>query len=66
MPMVAQSVILGGNVRVGLEDNLYLEKGVLASNAQLVEKSARIINDLGAKILNPEEARKKLNLKKQF
>jgi len=39
---------------------------VLASNAQLVEKSARIINDLGAKILNPEEARKKLNLKKQF
>ena len=66
MPMVAQSIILGGNVRVGLEDNLYLEKGVLASNAQLVEKSARIINDLGAKILNPEEARKKLNLKKQF
>ena len=66
MPMVAQSVILGGNVRVGLEDNLYLEKGVLASNAQLVEKAARIISDLGAKILNPEQARKKLNLKKQF
>ena len=66
MPMVAQSVILGGNVRVGLEDNLYLEKGVLASNAQLVEKAARIIGDLGAKILNPEQARKKLNLKKQF
>ena len=56
MPMVAQSVILGGNVRVGLEDNLYLEKGVLASNAQLVEKSSRIISDLGAKILTPEEA----------
>ena len=66
MPMAAQAVILGGNVRVGLEDNLYLEKGVLASNAQLVEKSVRIINDLGAKILNPEDARKKLNLKKQF
>ena len=66
MPMVAQSVILGGNVRVGLEDNLYLEKGVLATNAQLVEKASRIISDLGAKILNPEQARKKLNLKKQF
>ncbi len=51
MPMVAQSIILGGNVRVGLEDNLYLEKGILASNAQLVEKSSRIISDLGAKIL---------------
>ena len=66
MPMVAQSVILGGNVRVGLEDNLYLEKGVFASNAQLVEKSARIIDDLGAKILSPEDARTKLNLKKHF
>ena len=66
MPMVAQSVILGGNVRVGLEDNLYLEKGVLASNAQLVEKSSRIISDLGAKILTPKEARVKLNLKKHF
>jgi uncharacterized protein (DUF849 family) len=62
--MVAQSVILGGNGRVGLEDKLYLEKGVLASNAQLVEKSARIINDLGAKILNSQEARDKLKLKK--
>ena len=66
MSMAAQSVILGGNVRVGLEDNLYLEKGVFASNAQLVEKSSRIINDLGAKILNPQETRSKLKLKKHF
>ena len=66
MPMVAQAVILGGNVRVGLEDNLYLEKGVFASNAQLVEKAARIVGDLGAKILTPEEARQKLKLKKHF
>ena len=66
MPMVAQAVILGGNVRVGLEDNLYLKKGVLASNGQLVEKAARIVGDLGAKILNPEEVRKKLKLKKHF
>ena len=66
MPMAAQAVILGGNVRVGLEDNLYLEKGVLASNAELVEKAMRIVNDLGAKTLSPEETRKKLNLKKYF
>ena len=63
--MAAQAVILGGNVRVGLEDNLYL-KGVLASNGQLVEKAARIVDDLGAKILNPKEVREKLKLKKHF
>ena len=65
MPMVAQSVLLGGNVRVGLEDNLYIEKGVVASNAQLVEKAIRIINDLGATTLSPKETREKLKLKKQ-
>jgi uncharacterized protein (DUF849 family) len=65
MPMVAQAVLLGGNVRVGLEDNLYLEKGVLASNGQLVEKAVRIIRELGARTLTPEEARKKLRLKKR-
>ena len=42
MPMVAQAVLLGGNIRVGLEDNLYLERGVFASNAQLVEKACNI------------------------
>ena len=66
MAMAAQSVILGGNVRVGLEDNLYLKKGVLATNAQLVEKAVCIVEDIGAKILTAEEARKKLNLKKNF
>ena len=65
MPMVAQAVLLGGNVRVGLEDNLYLEKGKLASNGELVEKAIRIINDLGSTILSPKETREKLNLKKQ-
>lgn len=63
MPMVAQAVLLGGNVRVGLEDNLYLERGVLATNGQLVEKAARIVRDLGARILTPAEAREKLGLK---
>jgi len=64
MPYVAQTVLLGGNVRVGLEDNLYLKKGVLASNAQLVEKAIRIITDMGTTILTPEETRQKLKLKK--
>jgi uncharacterized protein (DUF849 family) len=62
MPMAAQAVILGGNVRVGLEDNLYLSRGVLASNAQLVEKAVTIVEGLGARILSPQEAREKLGL----
>ena len=63
MPMAAQAVLLGGNVRVGLEDNLYLEKGVYASNGQLVEKATTIISNLGANVMGPDEARKKLGLK---
>ena len=65
MPMVAAAVTLGGNVRVGLEDNLYLEKGVLASNADLVTKAKGIVELMGAKVLTSEEARKKFNLKKK-
>jgi uncharacterized protein (DUF849 family) len=62
MPIVAQSVLLGGNVRVGLEDNLYLRRGVFASNAQLVEKAVGIVDALGARTLTPAEARAKLGL----
>lgn len=65
MPMVAQAVVLGGNVRVGLEDNLYLERGVLASNGQLVERACAIVRLLGARVLSPEEARAKLGLRRQ-
>jgi uncharacterized protein (DUF849 family) len=65
MPFVAAAILAGGNVRVGLEDNLYLEKGVLATNAQLVERAARIASDLGARILGPAEVRKKLKLEKR-
>ncbi len=62
-PMVAQAVLLGGHVRVGLEDNLYLEKGALApSNAALVEKAVRIVSDLGAAVASPAEARVLLGL----
>ena len=62
MAFAAQAVILGGNVRVGLEDNLYLEKGVFASNAQLVERARNIIELMGAHILGPEETRAKFGL----
>lgn len=62
MPMVAQSVMLGGHVRVGLEDNLYLERGVLATNAQLVERAVRIVELMGAAVQSPAEARKTLGL----
>jgi 3-dehydrocarnitine:acetyl-CoA trimethylamine transferase len=56
--MVAQAVLLGGHVRVGLEDNLYLAKGKLApSNAALVEKAAHIIEVLGDHVATPAEAR---------
>ena len=62
MPMAAQATLLGGNVRVGLEDNLYLEKGVPASNAQLVEKAVRIIRDLGGQICDADQARERLGI----
>ena len=64
MPMVAQSVLLDGNVRVGLEDNLYLEKGVLATNAQLVERARKIVEAMGATVQTPAEARETFGLRK--
>lgn len=63
MPMVAQSILLGGNVRVGLEDNLYLEKGVHASNAQLVERACTIADMMGCRIQSAAEARETLGLR---
>ncbi len=65
MPYVAASVLAGGNVRVGLEDNLWLDKGVLATNAQLVERAASIIENLGARVITPAEVRAKLKLEKR-
>jgi uncharacterized protein (DUF849 family) len=63
MPMVAQAVLLGGNVRVGLEDNLYLDRGVFATNGQLVERAIKIIQCLGEEVATPAEAREILKLK---
>ena len=65
MPMVAQSVLMGGNVRVGLEDNLYLDKGVPATNVQLVERAREIIERLGSNVSSVSDARKTLNLRVQ-
>ncbi|MBW4973848.1 3-keto-5-aminohexanoate cleavage enzyme [Roseovarius sp. EC-HK134] len=65
MPYVAASVLAGGHVRVGLEDNLMLDRGVLATNAQLVEKAKGIIEGLGARLMTPAEVRQKLRLTKR-
>ncbi len=65
MAYVAAAVLAGGHVRVGLEDNLWLEKGVLATNAQLVERAVRIIEGMGARVLGPAEVREKLGLTKR-
>ena len=64
MPMAAAAVAMGGNVRVGLEDNIYLDRGVLATNAQLVTRAREIIERMGGRILTPAEARDKLGLRK--
>jgi uncharacterized protein (DUF849 family) len=65
MPYVAAAVLAGGNVRVGLEDNLWLGKGQLATNAQLVERAVTIIENLGARVIGPDEVRAKLGLVKR-
>ena len=65
MPYAAAAVLAGGNVRVGLEDNLYLDKGVLATNAQLVERARGIIEAMGARVMAPAAVREKLKLTKR-
>ena len=64
LPFVAMAALAGGNVRVGLEDNLYLEKGVFASNAQLVERAVVILSGMNVGIMGPDQVREKLSLKK--
>lgn len=64
-PMVTMGILMGGHVRVGFEDNVYLEKGVIAkSNGELVEKVVRIAKELGREIATPQEAREILGLNK--
>ena len=64
MPAVAQAMLMGGNVRVGLEDNLYISKGEFASNAQLVERAVTIVESLGGTVAGPDVARERLGLVK--
>lgn len=65
MPILAYTALMGGHVRVGLEDNLYLSRGVFASNAQLVERACTLLECLGKSVASPQEAREILHLKKQ-
>ncbi|SDD97127.1 3-keto-5-aminohexanoate cleavage protein [Ruegeria marina] len=65
MAYAAAAVLAGGNVRVGLEDNLWLDKGVLAENWQLVERAAGIVSNMGARVIGPQEVREKLGLVKR-
>ena len=65
MAYPAASILAGGNVRVGLEDNLYVGKGQLATNAQLVDKAVNVIESMGARIIGPAEVREKLKLTKR-
>jgi len=65
MPFTAATMLAGGNIRVGLEDNLWLTKGKLATNAQLVEKAANIVSNMGGSLMTPSEVREKLQLVKR-
>jgi uncharacterized protein (DUF849 family) len=65
MGYVAAAVLAGGHVRVGLEDNLMLEKGVLATNGQLVERAVTIVENMGARVIGPQEVRDRLGLTKR-
>ena len=63
LPFVAMAALVGGNVRVGLEDNLYLSRGRLASNGELVERAVRILEAMNVRVLGPAEVREKLRLR---
>jgi len=65
IPFVAMAALAGGNVRVGLEDNLYLSQGRLATNADLVARAAQILSSMNSKIMGPAEVRDKLQLVKR-
>jgi len=65
IPYAAAATLAGGNVRVGLEDNIWLDRGVLATNAQLVERAATVVTNMGATIIGPAEVREKLKLQKR-
>ena len=63
LPYVAMAVLAGGNVRVGLEDNVYLSRGVLATNGELVERAVAILEAMNVRVLGPAEVRERLRLR---
>jgi uncharacterized protein (DUF849 family) len=63
LPFVAMAALVGGNVRVGLEDNLYLSRGRLATNAELVERAVGLLEAMNVRVLGPAEVREKLRLR---
>ncbi len=65
LPFVAMAALAGGNIRVGLEDNIYLSRGVLASNGNLVERAVTILEAMNVRVIGPDEVRTKLKLKKR-
>lgn len=65
LPFVAMAALAGGNVRVGLEDNIYLKRGVLATNGQLVERAVAILQGMNVNLLGPDAVRAKLNLQRR-
>jgi uncharacterized protein (DUF849 family) len=60
------AVLAGGNIRVGLEDNIWLDRGVLASNGQLVERALGIATGMGARVMGPAEVRERLQLTRRW
>jgi uncharacterized protein (DUF849 family) len=64
LPFVGLAPLLGGNVRVGLEDNIYLSRGVLATNAQLVQRAVRILEAMNVRVIGPDEVRDRLALRR--
>jgi uncharacterized protein (DUF849 family) len=66
LPYAGVALAAGGNIRVGLEDNLWLDKGVLATNGALVERAVKIAEGMGSKIMGPEDVRRKLKLRKRW
>ena len=65
LPFVALAPVIGGNVRVGLEDNLYLSRGELATNGRLVERAVRILEAMNVRVLGPGEVRERLALQRR-
>jgi len=66
LPYAAMALLAGGNIRVGLEDNIWLDKGVLASNGDLVARAATIAGAMGSRVMGPVEVREKLKLQKRW